>query len=182
MLRKTNDLVTTPSRGGVAPAGRRAVHDRLVAIQPRNGSCDWFGAEMPGETARCWMLPFHPKGEKAGHGFQTVIPAKAGIHFRCRNKTLHGSPPARGRRCGSILRAFLPANRRQLPELGSFCSRLSRLASCGGFSLIVAGKVGDRARDFRPPQTKNAGQQKRRAGGTEHKSQISPSYASEPSL
>ncbi len=76
------------------------------------------GAEMPGETARCWMLAFHPKGEKAWHGFQTVIPAKAGIHFRCRNKTLDGSPPARGRRCGSILRAFLPANRRQLADLG----------------------------------------------------------------
>ena len=146
------------------------------------------GAEMPSETARCWM-PFHPLGEKAGHGFQTVIPAKAGIHFRRWNKTLDGSPPARiranldagwrnelanlpspppsphgrgstavpierasllpwgegqdegrklrswhglasagtyvsayaparGRRCGSILPAFLPANWRQLPDLG----------------------------------------------------------------
>ena len=31
---------------------------------------------MPAKTARCWMLPFHPKAQKAGHGFQTVIPAK----------------------------------------------------------------------------------------------------------
>jgi len=26
------------------------------------------------------MLPFHPKGEKAGHRLQTGVPAKAGIH------------------------------------------------------------------------------------------------------
>ena len=90
---------------------------------------------MPGQTARCWMLPFHPKGEKAGHKFQTVIPAlrsvipaKAGIHGS-QNAVpaciYHGFPPefspaevGPGRRCGSVLPALLPANRRQLPFLG----------------------------------------------------------------
>ena len=69
-------------------------------------------------------------GVRQGHGFRTVIPArervkkselsifgrlrsvipaKAGIHFRGQNKLLDGSPPTRGRRCGIKRYALLLA-------------------------------------------------------------------------
>ncbi len=43
---------------------------------------------------------------QASGRLRSVIPAKAGIHFRRWNKALDGSPPPRGRRCGPDFKRF----------------------------------------------------------------------------
>ena len=89
------------------------------------------------KTACCWGCPFTLQAKGVRHRFQTVIPAKervkksglgiagrlrgvfpalrsvipakAGIHFRRWNRLLEGPPPTRGRRGGSIPMYWMPA-------------------------------------------------------------------------